>query len=49
MTNMEYKKATAELVWFDQNDIISTSGGKPGHGYGDKNHDHIGPPGQNKP
>lgn len=22
--------------------------GKPGHGWGDKNHDHIGPPGQNK-
>ena len=22
--------------------------GKPGHGWGDKNHDHVGPPGQNK-
>lgn len=22
--------------------------GKPGHGWGDKNHDHYGPPGQNK-
>jgi len=22
--------------------------GKPGHGWGDKNHDHFGPPGQNK-
>ena len=22
--------------------------GKPGHGWGDHNHDHYGPPGQNK-
>jgi hypothetical protein len=25
---------------------IAASGGKPGHGYGDSNHDHWGPPGK---
>jgi hypothetical protein len=27
---------------------VAASGGKPGNGYGDKNHVHTGPPGQNK-
>jgi hypothetical protein len=27
---------------------VAASGGKPGHGYGDTNHTHSGPPGQNK-
>ena len=26
-----------------------SSGGKPGNGFGDKNHDHSGPPGQTPP
>jgi len=25
---------------------IAASGGRPGHGYGDKNHGHTGPPGR---
>lgn len=29
---------------------IAASNGRPGHGFGDKNHNHSGPPGQaNKP
>ena len=28
--------------------VSSEGNGKPGHGWGDKNHDHFGPPGQNK-
>ena len=27
---------------------VAASGGKPGYGYGDTNHTHSGPPGQNK-
>ena len=27
---------------------VAASGGKPGNGYGDTNHTHSGPPGQNK-
>lgn len=28
---------------------VASSGGKPGWGFGDTNHIHTGPPGQNKP
>jgi hypothetical protein len=28
--------------------VAGSFGGKPGYGYGDKNHDHSGPPGLNK-
>ena len=28
--------------------IVCSSGTKPGHGHGDNNHDHVGPPGHNK-
>jgi hypothetical protein len=27
-------------------EAIAKSGGRPGNGYGDTNHDHYGPPGQ---
>ena len=28
--------------------VSSEGNGKPGHGWGDRNHNHYGPPGQNK-
>lgn len=53
---MKYNKPIAEIIKFDNQDIITTSGeipnkkpnkeDKPGNGYGDKNHNHYGPPGQ---
>ena len=45
---MTYEKAIAEMIVFDPADIITTSDietEKPGHGFGDGNHDHSGPPG----
>lgn len=48
----EYHKARAEMILFEKTNIIMTSNGIwPGHGYGDENHNHGGPPGQtgNKP
>ena len=48
-----YSKPEADIVSFNGCDIIRTSGagnkwpgGKPGNGFGDKNHNHSGPPGQ---
>ena len=48
---MEYVKAEAETISLDGIGIITASGTWPGHGWGDENHDHGGPPGQtgNKP
>lgn len=47
----KYSKPIAEIVIFNE-DVITTSGetsgGKPGWGHGDNNHDHWGPPGHNK-
>lgn len=47
-----YTKPSIEIIMFDNRDIITTSveseQTKPGHGWGDKNHNHSGPPGQNK-
>lgn len=48
---MKYEKPLTEIILFDNEDIITTSGefsSKPGNGWGDKNHNHDGPPGQNK-
>lgn len=48
---MKYEKPLTEIILFDNEDIITTSGeinSKPGNGWGDKNHNHSGPPGQNK-
>ena len=48
---MEYVKAEAETISLDGIGIITASGTWPGHGWGDENRDHGGPPGQtgNKP
>lgn len=48
---MEYVKAEAETILLGGIGIITASGTWPGHGWGDENHDHGGPPGQtgNKP
>lgn len=46
---MIYEKAAAELICFAGEDVIVTSPSnvdKPGWGWGDKNHDHGGAPGQ---
>jgi hypothetical protein len=34
--------------WLAEPKAVDAYGTKPGHGYGDKNHYHSGPPGQNK-
>lgn len=49
--NNVYSAAMAKIILFNDEDIIKTSNSisdKPGHGWGDKNHNHSGPPGQNK-
>lgn len=48
-----YEPPTTEVIETKTEEPIACSyyeepHGKPGHGWGDKNHDHIGPPGQNK-
>lgn len=50
MTKMTYETPVSEIVEMTAEDVIRTSGGsgKPGNGWGDKNHDHEGPPGQKK-
>lgn len=51
MNKLKYIKPSVEIVIFDSKDVITTSGiydDKPGWGWGDKNHDHYGPPGHHK-
>ena len=54
-----YETPVSEIIRLNNADVITTSGagggkpdkwpnGKPGNGLGDNNHDHVGPPGQNK-
>lgn len=52
---MTYKKPITEIIQFDTQDIITTSGenrnnpnndDKWGNGWGDKNHKHNGPKGK---
>lgn len=53
MRKKPYISPTTEVIETNTEEPIACSyynnhSGKPGHGWGDKNHDHIGPPGQNK-
>lgn len=48
MERLKYQKAAAEVELFDDRMIFtkkSWGDDKPGWGFGDKNHDHGGPPG----
>lgn len=40
-----YQKPEAEMIEFEDRDIICTSRGWPGYGWQDDNHDHTDPPG----
>lgn len=49
MERLKYQKAAAEVELFDDRMIFtkkSWGDDKPGWGFGDKNHDHSGPPGR---
>lgn len=53
-----YETPLSEILCISAQDVVTASGfseentdyeeGKGGHGYGDKNHVHVGPWGQNK-
>jgi hypothetical protein len=42
----QFAYAAPALALLAEPKAVDAYGTKPGHGYGDKNHDHSGPPGQ---
>lgn len=47
----EYEKPEMQVIEVTVSEVIACSSlieSKPGHGWGDRNHSHSGPPGQNK-
>lgn len=48
MKKKRYDPPVIQFIEMNYEDVITASGGRsnPGHGYGDNNHHHDGPPGQ---
>ena len=45
MKKKKYIKPTAVANITNMDIVMNNNSGKPGHGYGDNNHNHDGPPG----